>query len=144
MVRDRQEIKRCLYFDPVPVVGMCHRFALGETVRRIRVGGPVAQQVGVIGQVAVRVGIAPEQPVGKIRSLNRHKDHHEYKQAGYPLANNTTGWNLMHRLTLYRFRVGFRLNTAAHSGRKRPGIAYFLTAECHDLVRPDQGQVGFV
>ena len=97
MIRDRQEIERRLYLDFRPVPGMYHRFTLGEAVGRIRVGGPVPQQVGIIGQVAVRVGIAPEQLVGKIRSLNRHEDNSRHNsQAGYPSIFDMIRWRRLH------------------------------------------------
>ena len=71
MVRDRQEVKRRLQPHPGPVIGMSHRFPLGEAISRVGIGRPVAEQVGVIGQVGVQVGVAPEQLVGEIVRHNR-------------------------------------------------------------------------
>ena len=75
MVRDCQEIKRRLQPDLCPVIGMYYRFTLCEAVSRIRVRGLVAQQVGIIGQAAVQVGIAPEKFVGIILCVNRCQDY---------------------------------------------------------------------
>ena len=75
MVRNRQEIEGRLYFNFGPVIGMYHRFAFGKAVGRIGVSEIIAKQVGIIGQVAVQVGVAPEQLIRIILCVNRSKDN---------------------------------------------------------------------
>ena len=66
MVGDDQEIERCADLGFYPVVGMDHRFALGEAIRVRRRDRHITVQKRVERVVGVQVCVTPQQlPVGR-------------------------------------------------------------------------------